>query len=463
MLNPFFLQGSKSEQNLMQDLINESIKMYGIDVYYMPRKFLGEKNVIKENVVASFEDSLPIEAYVVSYDGWEGQQVELSKFGIQSKDEIILVISQERYETYIYPLIKNKSNLKLTTRPKEGDLIYFPLGDVLFEIKNVKRDKPWYQLQKNYVYELSCELFEFEDEIIDTGIDIIDDELIDLGYTATFNFVGSGTSATAITGPVKINSGLKNISMLSVGYGYIGIPSVLISPPQVGGGVTAKAVAITSRNNSNGKYYVDSVLIQNSGSGYITAPLILFSGGEDYETKVAIATCTVAQGTVGIITITSGGSNYVGIPTVTFSSPTGTGITALGSAVLQNGVVTEIRLTTAGAGYTSLPLILIEPPESYGISTIGVYNLNDVVTGSISGSTARVRKYKSDLLSLDVSNITGKFIAGEKIVGIGSTYLTLNYVNNYIDTTDNYNQNEEIQLESDDILDFDETNPFGGV
>jgi len=463
MLNPFFLQGSKSEQNLMQDLINESIRMYGVDVHYMPRKYLGENTIIKENIVSSFEDALPIEAYVASYEGWEGQEVELSKFGIQAKDEIVLVISQERYETYIDPLIRSKSNTKLTSRPKEGDLIYFPLGDVLFEIKNVKRDKPWYQLQKNYVYELRCELFRYEDEIIDTGIDQIDDELVDLGYIATFSLVGVGTSATAIAGPVQINSGLRSISMLSVGYAYTGVPSVIISPPQVSGGTTARAVAITSTNNFDGKYYIDRVLIEDPGSGYSSAPQILFFGGDDSMTKVAIATCTIAEGTVGVITITSGGSEYVGAPTVTFSGPTGVGTTATGVAVLNDGVVTSIILTDAGSGYTTIPTLTITTPESFGISTDGTYNLNDVVTGSISGATARVRSWNNPTLTLKVSNITGKFAVGEKIVGIGSTYLTLGSLNDYIDTTDQYNENQEIEFAADDILDFTERNPFGGV
>lgn len=463
MLNPFFLQGSKSEQNLMQDLINESIKMYGIDVHYMPRKYLGENTVIKENIVSSFEDALPIEAYVASYEGWEGQEVELSKFGIQAKDEIILVISQERYETYIDPLIRSKSNVKLTSRPKEGDLIYFPLGDVLFEIKNVKRDKPWYQLQKNYVYELRCELFRYEDEIIDTGIDEIDDELVDLGYMVTFTLVGVGTSATAITGPVQINSGLRTITMLSVGYAYTGTPSVVISPPQVSGGTTARAVAITSTNNFDGRYYIDRVLIEDPGSGYTSAPQILFFGGDDSITRVAIATCSIANGTVGVVTITSGGSEYVGVPTVTFSSPTGIGTTATGIAVLENGSITSIRLTDSGSGYTSIPTITISTPESYGISTEGTYNLNDIVTGSISGSTARVRSWNHPTLTLKVANITGKFVSGEKIVGIGSTHLTLGSFDNYIDTNDAYNENQEIELESDNILDFSERNPFSGV
>ena len=121
MLNPFFLQGSPGEQGLIQDLINEHLKIYGVEVYYLPRIYLTEKKVIKEVIESSFELAYPIEAYVETYDGYAENPVIMSKFGIQALNEITLTISKERYETYISPLIKNKQNIRLSTRPKEGD------------------------------------------------------------------------------------------------------------------------------------------------------------------------------------------------------------------------------------------------------------------------------------------------------------------------------------------------------
>ena len=173
-LNPFFLQGSPSEQNLIQDLINEQLRMYGVEVYYMPRKYVSEKTVIREVIESEFNESHPIEAYMENYEGYGDQTTILSKFGIQSTQEITLTISKERYENYIEPLIAGQDNIKLSSRPKEGDLIYFPLGDRLFEIKYVEHERPFYQLQKNYVYELRCELFRLGDELIDTGVDNIE-------------------------------------------------------------------------------------------------------------------------------------------------------------------------------------------------------------------------------------------------------------------------------------------------
>ena len=132
MLNQYFLQGSSGEQSLVQSLINEQLKMYGVEVHYLPRKYLNENTVIKEVIQSKFDDAYPIEAYVDNFDGYGDNVTLLSKFGIQATNEITLIISA-KIETYITPLIENEQNIKLSSRPKEGDLIYF-LGDRLFEI-----------------------------------------------------------------------------------------------------------------------------------------------------------------------------------------------------------------------------------------------------------------------------------------------------------------------------------------
>ena len=137
MLNPFFQQGSREEQSLIQDLINEQLRMYGVEIYYLPRQYVTEKSIIKEVIESKFENAYPIEAYVDTYEGYNGLGTLMSKFGIQEMDDLILTISKERFEEYITPLIKDITNIKLSTRPKEGDLVYFPLGDRLFEIKYV--------------------------------------------------------------------------------------------------------------------------------------------------------------------------------------------------------------------------------------------------------------------------------------------------------------------------------------
>ena len=206
-LNPFFLQGSTSEQNLVQDLINEQLTIYGVEVHYLPRQYATTNTIIREVIESKFNNSYPIEAYVENFDGYGDNTVLLSKFGIQSNKELTVTISRERYQNYISPLIKNLPdidlpNVEIYDRPREGDLVYFPFGDRLFEIKFVEHEKPFYQLKKNYVYTLTCELFRPEDEIIDTGIEDIDDT-VDVDFNLrTLTLVAAGSTATAIAGVV---------------------------------------------------------------------------------------------------------------------------------------------------------------------------------------------------------------------------------------------------------------------
>ena len=189
-LNSYFLQGSPSEQRLVQDLINEQLSIYGQDVVYMPRKIINEQKIIKEILVSKFDDSFRIEAYISTFDGFGGNGDILSKFGVRSTDEITFVISRERYKDFISPKIDLfKDEVKTAERPQEGDLIYLPLDNSLFEIKYVEAKAPFYQLNNLYVYELRCELFEYEDEIIDAGIDEVDESVKDFGYTSTITMV----------------------------------------------------------------------------------------------------------------------------------------------------------------------------------------------------------------------------------------------------------------------------------
>ena len=145
-LNSYFLQGSPSEQRLIQDLINEQLKMYGQDVLYLPRKIINENTIIKEITASRFDDSFRIEAYLINYEGFQNTGDLLSQFGVRSKDEINLNISKERYDDFISPFLKlwPADEIKLATRPQEGDLIFFPLDESLFEIKYVEGKKPFH-------------------------------------------------------------------------------------------------------------------------------------------------------------------------------------------------------------------------------------------------------------------------------------------------------------------------------
>ena len=462
-LNPYFQQGATSEQNLVQDLINEQLRMYGVEIYYLPRQYVTKNTVIKEVIESSFNNAYPIEAYVDTYEGYEGVGTLLSKFGIQELDDLNLIISQERFGNYISPLIKNIPNIELSTRPKEGDLIYFPLGDRLFEIKYVEHEKPFYQLQKNYVYELRCELFRYEDEVVDVGVDDIDDTVIDKGYIQTLTLVTDATQATAITGIVT-EGGLRSISLTNRGTNYV-TSTATAYPPRVAissapsGGVNAVGIAtlITNIIDCDGilDTKVQGVEIRNSGYGYTVAPGIGFI----HNTGVgAAATSVIADGTLGIVTLTEGGSGYVTEPLVTIAGP-GVGTTATARAVISSaGIVTAVRWKDAGIGYTvgDTPTITIAAPDT---GAFGDYDIGETVTGSASSTTGIVNSWDKSTGVLEVKIVDGTWTKGEDIVGTNATREVR--VINTDNIVDPYTDNDNIEVAGDDILDFSKKNPFG--
>ena len=456
-LNPYFQQGAVSEQNLVQDLINEQLKIYGIEVYYLPRQYVTKNTIIKEVIESKFTDAYPIEAYVDTYEGYEGVGTLLSKFGIQELDDLNLIISQERYSSYITPLIENIPNIELATRPKEGDLIYFPLGDRLFEIKYVEHEKPFYQLQKNYVYELRCELFRYEDEVVDVGIDDIDDTVVDKGYIQTLTLVTDAVQATAVTGIVT-EGGLRKITITDRGNDYTTAPRVAISSaPSSGTDAVGIATLISNLIDCDGitSKKVQGVEIRNTGYGYTVAPGIGFI----HKTGVgAAATSEIADGTLGIVTLTAGGSGYVNEPIVTLAAP-GVGTTATARALISSaGIVTAIRWRDAGVGYTvgDTPTITIGAPDT---GAFGDYEVGETVTGAASSTSAVVNSWNSSTGVLEIKIVDGTWTRGEDIVGENATRALR--VINLDDEVTAFADNDNIETAADSILDFSDSNPFG--
>ena len=431
----------------------------------MPREYVNENTIIKEVIESQFGNASPIEAYLENYEGYADNTTLLTKFGIQSTQEINLVISQDRFEFYLEPLIKNTSNTKLSTRPKEGDLIYFPLGDRLFEIKFVEHEKPFYQLQKNYTYTLKCELFRYSDEVIDTGIDEIDDNLVGnsllgetedgissiLGGIQTLTLVGVATTATAITG--LVDGGIRSIDIGKQGAYFATTPRVAISSAP-SGGITGVGTVIMDRSS------VSAIQLINAGAGYTIAPEIEFVTSTGVG---ATASSTIGDGVIGVVTVTSGGSGYTTSPTITFTNEVFlTGVTTVSAAatavVSAAGTITDIYITNSGLGYSTAPTISI-PNNAVGLA--GTFAFNEVITGSVSGATARVRTFNSTTNVLQIANVTGTFQVNEIITG-GTSGATapLRIVNTDL-IDDGFTDNVNIESEADSILDFSERNPFG--
>jgi len=156
---------STPEQNLVHDLIIESIKFYGIDVYWIPRTASSnEDQIYGEDVTESYNAAYLLEMYIKNVEGFEGQGEFLSKFGLDIRDQITFTTSIRRFEQLDSGYV----------RPREGDLIYFPLNKKLFEIEFVEHESIFYQAGTLPVYDLRCELFAYNQQAINTGIDEVD-------------------------------------------------------------------------------------------------------------------------------------------------------------------------------------------------------------------------------------------------------------------------------------------------
>ena len=383
----------------------------------------------------------------------------MTKFGVRSNDEATFIISRERFEQAISPFLKEDGEYTLSNRPKEGDLIFFPLGKRLFEIKFVEHEKPFYQLKKNYVYELQCELFEYEDEVIDTDVSAIDSTVQTDGYIARLVLAGIGSTATANTGIVY--NAVHKIFVQDDGYGYAAAPTISISTSP---GTNATAVAImTERSGIATGKSIDRILMINPGNQYTGIPTVTVPGS-------GIATAGITTlGSVGIVTITSGGSGYTTTPSVTFvGGVSGAAVTATAEAVMVGGTVRYIRLSNAGTGYTSVPTINIGAATTIGD---GDYIFNEPVRFASSTDTAMVKVWDASSKTLDISMLTSMALqVGEKVTGetSGAEYIiesiSYNQPSDFPNSeyvADQYSDNQTFETEADDLLDFTERNPFG--
>jgi hypothetical protein len=261
MKNVYFSHGTSSEQRLYEDLIIESLKIYGFDVYYLPREFSPDERLFGEDPLAMFDENYMIEMYVSNYEGFTGEGTLLTKFGVRIAEEATFIISKRRWED----LISSSNNLLTNERPNEGDVIYFPLTNQLFQIKFVEHNKPFRQLGQIATYQLVCEVMEDSSERFETGIDEIDKIRRDEGYSITF----------------KLTDGLKQINVLSGGTGYTA-SGTTISFGTVNGASGAQAAATVSAG------VITGIKIIQPGTGYSSVPAVIIGGAGNGATAQAV-------------------------------------------------------------------------------------------------------------------------------------------------------------------------------
>lgn len=173
-MSDYFTAGIASEQNLLNDLTDECISFWGVDFMYIPRTLIYVDQIFTEDRLSEFKNRYPIRGYFDQIDNFEGQGAFIQKFGLQMEQGATIVIAKRVWEK----TIAKYGLTQLSNRPAEGDLIYWPLNNGLFEIKFVQHQNPFYQLGKQYVYRLEIELFQYSSEKIDTGyapIDVFED------------------------------------------------------------------------------------------------------------------------------------------------------------------------------------------------------------------------------------------------------------------------------------------------
>ena len=166
----YFSQAVKSEQNLYEDLIIESLKIFGQDVYYIPRTLVSRDNILGEDRASKFDDAYLIEAYIENTDGFEGAGDLYQKFGLEIRDEATFIISRRQWQN----LVGVWNNTVETNKPQEGDLLFLPMSNSFFEISFVEDEQPFYQLSNLPVYKMQCSLFEYNEEDFETGVQAID-------------------------------------------------------------------------------------------------------------------------------------------------------------------------------------------------------------------------------------------------------------------------------------------------
>ena len=268
---------SSQEQKFIENLVVESIEIYGQDIYYVPRTLVNRDTVFGEDSDSTFDSARAIRAYVNNVEGWEGQGELLSKFGIRVEDKTTFIFSREKFTEKVDDL----ETLIVEGRPNEGDLIWFPITKHLFEIKFVEVERPFYQLGRNFVWECQCELFEYSDEELDTGVTEID------------------AIETAFANAIKLIMDPGGSGDFTVGEEIVGDQFLARATATVSGGA------------------VTGFTVTDGGEGYKSAlpPSVTITGGGG---SGATATATVdAAGLVTGLTVTAGGTGYTSAPTVT--------------------------------------------------------------------------------------------------------------------------------------------------
>lgn len=330
---------NSQEQILIDDLVTESIKIYGHDLYYCPRTLVARDTLYNQDDLSSFDSAYLVEMYIKNVEGFEGEGDLFQRFGVEIRDQITFVISQRVYDEEI-------SVATSTTRPREGDIIFLPLNNKPFEIKFVEHEAVFYQMGALQTYELTCELFEYSGERFNTGI-------------------------TAIDNIENLNAPSTQIYVESVSGNYVIDETVYVSLPLIAGEqITA---SLTPSLDGDGV----AIAIANGGLGYPSNTTITVSNPDQSNGVVARARMDVnANGTVTTVTMIDSGTGYTSTPTLTIPAPANNVVKA---------TVAKITANTSESGSYTLELNNL----AANTSTLQFAN-GQILIGATSGATGTI-------------------------------------------------------------------------
>ena len=275
---PTYYSGFSGEQNLVQDLVDEQIQLFGSDIYYLPRTILKD-NTLNDIIYSKYQEEFQIEMLLENVTGFGETSEFISKFGLRITDEVKFRVSTRRWDEEV---TEHAPTLTLDNRPNEGDLLYFPLTKDLYEIKFVEREQPFYQMGKLQFYTMTAEIYEVGSDSIETGVAEID--VIETIKSSSIKlFMDPGGSGDFVVG--------EEIA---------------------GDEFLAKATSTISGDAVDGVVMTDTGLYYNQS----LPPSVTFSGGG--ATTDATGTATVsATGLITGVVITDGGAGYTSAPSVT--------------------------------------------------------------------------------------------------------------------------------------------------
>jgi len=410
--NFYFSEKVRSEMDLYEDLVIEALKIYGQDVYYLPRHLVNEDTLFGDDPASNFPQTHKIEMYIENVEGFDGEGDLFTRFGVEIRDEVTLVVSRSRWSKQVHRF--DTSGIT-NDRPTEGDLIYIPLTNKMFQVQHVEHEQPFYQIENLPVFKLRCTLFEYTGEDFDTSVNDIQAIEQDGSYQykvctiapkpalATASVLGMYADSNYVNlNYVQRNIGVSSITLVDSGNYFTTVPTIQF----IGGGDSSNPIAIgdsasaVATIDSNGG--VASITLVDSGNGYMTPPTIQFIGGSTVDSDYAVGD-TVTQ--------------------------------IMASGVTMSGEIQRIQLDSAG-----------DSSRCYYLAHVG--GDDGKYHTFVTGTNTNIGSYAASTGTL--INSTNNAITGLVIKSVGE--------DNKISQTE---QNEVFSDFSDDFLDFSEDNPFG--